>query len=81
MNLLPATMAIAVAGIASAALVLGLVCFVVGVLRGDRAELGLAPTGPCSRFARRVAGLHVVSSACSLTAEENHNKKSLQITN
>lgn len=73
MNLLPSTLAIAVAGMVSATLALGLICFVIGVQRGDRAELDLAPTGLCSRFARRVAGLHV-SSARSLAVEENRNK-------
>lgn len=73
MNFLPSILAIAVACIASAALVLGLICFVVGVQRGDRAELGLVPTGPCSRFARRVAGLHVTSAGP--LAAENRSKK------
>lgn len=79
MNLLPSTLAIVVAGIVSATLVLGLICFVVGVQRGDRGELGLAPTSPCSRFARRVAGLHVTSGGP--LAPDNRSKKSLQITN
>lgn len=78
MNLL--VLAIAVAGMISAILALAFICFVVGVKRGDRAELDLAPADACSRFARRVAGLHA-SSARSLAAEETRSKGQLQNTN
>ncbi len=58
--------------IVSSILMLGLICFIVGVHLGDRADLNSAPSGPSSRFARRVAGLHVLSPH-SLAVEEDYD--------
>lgn len=60
MNLLAAILLVVFVGMTGAALSFGLICFVVGVHRGDRADLDSAPGGLCSRFARRAAGLHVI---------------------
>lgn len=43
----------------STPLVAFLICFNIGVRRGDRADLGSVPKGFVDRMASRVAGLHV----------------------
>jgi hypothetical protein len=61
MNLFPAILPLALAGVIGMALALGLVYFIVGVKLDDRTDLGSVPNSPCSRMARRIAGLHVLS--------------------
>lgn len=61
MHLLPELIVLALVGVLSAGLAFGLICFVAGVHSSDRAELSSPPGGPCARFARRAAGLHVIT--------------------
>lgn len=78
MDLLPVVFPLALVGAISVALTVWLICFVAGVHKGDRADLSVLPDGPCSRFARRTAGLHVVPSLV-LAAEDDEEE--LQFTN
>jgi hypothetical protein len=61
MNLFPDLLPLAFVGALSVGLAIALICFVVGVHSGDRAELDAAPGGPFARFAQRTAGLHVLN--------------------
>jgi len=62
MELLPDLLPLALVGLLSLGLALGLICLVIGVHLGDRAGLNSPRGGLCARLARRVTGLHVISS-------------------